>query len=506
MQRFILAIDQGTTGTTALVFDEHLHIHTSHTIEFKQHFPQPSWVEHDLDEIWASVVKAVRTTLEKGNIDPKSIVAIGITNQRETTCLWQKNREATPLCRAIVWQDRRTAAECEKLKKAGLEPSVSRRTGLRLDPYFSGTKLAWMLKNIPGAMELARFGKVAFGTIESYLLYRMSGRHLTDPSNASRTLLMNLKSVQWDEEMLKLLRIPAQILPEIFPSAVEYGKTIDFPGVPDGIPITGLAGDQQAALFGQACFTKGAVKCTYGTGAFILANTGDTPIFSKHRLLTSVAWKLGNEVTYCLEGSAFIAGAAVQWLRDGMQLFEHSSEVETLAASVPDSDGVTFVPALSGMGAPHWLPTATGLLTGITRRTTKAHVARATLEGIAFQVTELLEAMKKDIGKKLSPIKVDGGASADSLLMQFQADLLGVEVVRSKIMETTALGAGLQAGLAVGVWSDIQEIQAKWEASDRFSPKMLPSVRKTEMTRWENAMSAVKLLSGISADSKKRKK
>jgi glycerol kinase len=497
MQRFILAIDQGTTGTTALVFDEHLHVQSSHTVEFKQHFPQPAWVEHDLDDIWNSVIQSVTITLNKGNIDPKSVVAIGITNQRETTCLWQRNREATPLNRAIVWQDRRTHDECERLKKQGLENWVNRRTGLRLDPYFSGTKLQWMLKNIPGSMKLARAGKLAFGTIESYLLYRMSGNHYTDPSNACRTLLMNIRSVQWDDEMLKLLNIPEPLLPEILPSSVEYGKTFHFAGIPDGTPITGLAGDQQAALFGQACFTKGSVKCTYGTGAFILANTGTSPIFSKHRLLTSVAWKMGEQTTYCLEGSAFIAGAAVQWLRDGLQMIKTSAGIEQLAATVHDSDGVVFVPALSGMGAPHWLATATGLITGLTRRTTNAHLARATLEGIAFQVNELLESMKKDVGKKLSPIKVDGGASADALLMQFQANLLNVEVVRSKIMETTALGAGLQAGLAIGFWSDMGDIQKKWEASESFKPAMTAVARKKELVRWENAIEAVKLLSGV---------
>jgi len=499
MQRYILAIDQGTTGTTALLFDSELEIHGSSTVDFPQHFPKASWVEHDLNEIWDTVCISVKQALAEKNIDPKAIVTIGITNQRETTCLWHRDDQATPLCKAIVWQDRRTAPECEKLRKRGLEKSVNRRTGLILDPYFSATKLAWMLKNVSNAMSLARAGKLAFGTIDSYLVYRLTGgRHVTDPSNASRTLLMNLRTCAWDDEMLKIFKIPRTVLPEIYPSAVTYGKTKGFPGLPDGIPITGLVGDQQAALFGQACFTKGAVKCTYGTGAFVLVNTGAVPVFSRHRLLTTVAWKLGNAITYGLEGSSFIAGAAVQWLRDGLNSISKSEDVEALASSVPDSDGVVFVPALSGMGAPHWLAEATGLMTGITRRSTKAHLARATLDGIAFQVTELLDAMKKDVGKKLYPIKVDGGASANNLLMQFQADLLGVDLVRAEKMETTALGAGLQAGLGIGFWKDLGEIEKKWKASRTFRPQMEVTQRKKERLRWEKAMKAVSLLAKLS--------
>ena len=498
MERYILAIDQGTTGSTALVFDSDFNIHGKATVEFPQHFPEPSWVEHDLEEIWRSVEKSVREALEQNRTQASQIAAIGITNQRETTCLWERNESATPVSRAIVWQDRRTAADCAKLKKRGLERTVNKRTGLLLDPYFSGTKLAWMLKNIPGAMDKSKKGQIAFGTIESYLLYRLTRgvAHATDVSNASRTLLMDIKKCAWDEDMLKLFKIPRAILPEIFPSAVEYGRTKGFLNLPDGVPITGLAGDQQAALFGQACFSKGSAKCTYGTGAFVLVNTGETPVFSRNRLLTTVAWKLGDKVTYGLEGSAFITGAAVQWLRDGLQIIEESADVEQLARSVPDSDGVVFVPALSGMGAPHWLAGAKGLITGITRRTTKAHIARATLEGVAFQVRELLAAMGKDYGRKLAPIKVDGGASANNLLMQFQADLLGVGIVRSSILETTALGAGLQAGLAIGFWSGLDEIQKKWKASESFKPSMTGSVRKNEIARWDRAIEALRLLSG----------
>lgn len=495
MSRYILAIDQGTTGTTALLFDAELAIRGKRTVEFPQHFPQPSWVEHDLEEIWTSVGTAVKGAMQDAKARGTDIAAIGITNQRETTCLWERGAEAKPVGRAIVWQDRRTADECAKLKKRGLEKSINRKTGLVLDPYFSATKLAWMLKNVPSAKERAKRGELAFGTIESYLLYRMSGEHRTEVSNASRTLLMDIKKCRWDEDLLKLFGVPKEVLPEIFPSAVEYGRTRNFFDLPDGIPITGLAGDQQAALFGQACFSAAAAKCTYGTGAFILANTGNKPVFSKHKLLTTVGWQIGDEVTYCLEGSAFIAGAAVQWLRDGLGIISKSADVETLASQVPDSDGVTFVPALSGIGAPHWLPGATGLFTGITRRTTKAHIARATLDGIAFQVRELLDAMTRDFGKKLKEVRVDGGASLNNVLMQFQADLLGVDVVRSNISETTALGSGLQAGLAIGFWKSQSEVAKKWRAGGTFHPQLKMPERKKMIERWDRAVEAVTLLS-----------
>jgi glycerol kinase len=498
MPQYILAIDQGTTGTTALVFDEGFTIHGKHTVEFPQHFPKPSWVEHDLEEIWASVRDAVNGALSQARCTPGWIAAIGITNQRETTCLWRREPNAPPLGRAIVWQDRRTSDVCEKLKKRGLEKSVNRKTGLLLDPYFSATKLQWMLKNVSGASAAAKAGKLAFGTIDSYLLYRMSGAHATDVTNASRTLLMDLKTQKWDDDLLKLFGVPKSVLPEILPSAVEYGRTKGFLDFADGTPITGIAGDQQAALFGQACFQKGSAKCTYGTGAFILMNTGEKPVFSKHRLLTTIAWKLGNKTTYGLEGSAFIAGAAVQWLRDGLGLISKSAEVEALAASVPDSGGVVMVPALSGLGAPYWWPNATGIMTGITRGTTKAHVARATLEGMAFQVSELLEAMGKDGGKRPAPIKVDGGASANDLLMQFQADLMGVKVVRSQILETTALGSGIQAGLAVGYWKNLDEVAKKWKAAKSFEPSMKAPDRAKAMERWRRALKAVQILSAKS--------
>jgi glycerol kinase len=381
MGQYILAIDQGTTGTTAMVFDAMLQVQGKATIEFPQHFPQPGWVEHDLGEIWNSVGVAVKQALAQKSIRPGSIAAIGITNQRETVCLWYRGAEATPVTRAIVWQDRRTASECEKLRKRKLSTWIHKKTGLLLDPYFSATKLRWMLDNLSGVRKLALSGKLAFGTIDSYLLYRMSGAHRTDVSNASRTLLMDLKRCDWDDELLKLFRVPRSVLPEIFPSSTEYGKTKGFLDFPDGIPITGISGDQQAALFGQACFQRGAAKCTYGTGAFAMLNTGTKPVFSKNRMLTTVAWRMGDKTTFALEGSAFIAGAAVQWLRDGLELIKGSSEVEALARSVSSSDGVLFVPALSGLGAPHWLARSTGMVTGI-----------------AFQVAELFSAMAKDFG------------------------------------------------------------------------------------------------------------
>jgi glycerol kinase len=495
MKPLILAIDQGTTGTTALIFDENFKVLGKVNHEFPQHFPEASWVEHDLEEIWNSVVKAVGDVLALAKVSGNEISAIGITNQRETTCLWYHGPEAKPLHRAIVWQDRRTHETCQKLKKQGHEKYIHRKTGLLLDPYFSGTKLQWLLKNIPSAKTEAKQGKIAFGTIETYLLYRLTGgAHRTEASNASRTLLMDIKTCQWDEDLLKLFQIPNTILPEICANDVEFGKTKGFPGLPNGIPITGMIGDQQSALFGQACFEKGTAKCTYGTGAFALVNTGATPVFSKNRLLTTVGWRLGGKTIYGIEGSAFITGAAVQWLRDGLQLFDEASQVEALATSVPNSDGVVFVPALSGMGAPHWLPTATGLITGLSRRTTKAHVARATLEGVAFQVRELLEAMAKDYGKKIQLCKVDGGGAANDFMMQFQSDLLGYKLVRSSILETTALGAGLQAGLSVGVWKNLDEIKTKWRADHVYEPRMSAKQRKAEIDQWDRAMKAVSLL------------
>lgn len=488
--RFILAIDQGTTGSTALLFDHDLNVVGQATTDFPQHFPEASWVEHDLDEIWSSVRDSVQKAMRLSGVSAAEIAAIGITNQRETTCLWER-ATGKPVHRAIVWQDRRTAPECEKLKKKGKEAEVRKKTGLLLDPYFSATKLQWMLNHSPALKKRAKAGELCFGTIDSFLLFRLTGVHATEPSNACRTMLMDLKTCDWDPSLLKLFGIPKEVLPKIEDSAHDFGKTRGLDFLPDGIPVAGILGDQQAALFGQACFKKGSAKSTYGTGAFILANIGDKPVLSKHRLLTSVAWQIKGKPIYCLEGSAFIAGAAVQWLRDGLNLFSKSDEIEALAASVDDSDGVVFVPALSGMGAPHWLPHATGLMVGLTRRTSKAHVARATLEGIAFQVRELLDAMNRDFGKKLSPIKVDGGASANELLMQFQSDLMGVPVVRSKIMETTALGAGLIAGLQIGLWKDLADVESRWREAKTFEPKMDTKRRKTYIEKWDRAITGL---------------
>lgn len=495
MSVFILAIDQGTTGTTALILDEELNIQGKETQDFPQYYPRPGWVEHDLNEIWASVQSSVERVFEKTGISCSQIAAIGITNQRETTAFWQKDEAGTPLGRAIVWQDRRTAALCQSLKKRGLEKAIQKKTGLLLDPYFSATKIQWRLQEDSKLKKQSQKGEVCFGTIDSYLLYRLTKEHATDVSNASRTLLMNLKTRSWDPDLLKLFKVPESVLPEIKGSATLYGKTRGVSFLPDGIPVSGIAGDQQAALFGQACFKKGNAKCTYGTGAFALVNTGATPIYSKNRMLTTMAWELGGKPTYALEGSAFIAGAAVQWLRDGLSFFKASSEIEELARSVESSEGVLFVPALSGMGAPHWVPGATGLLTGITRGSHRGHIARATLEGIAHQVRELLTAMKADLGQALTPLKVDGGAAANNLLLQIQADFLKVPVVRSQVIETTALGAALQAGLGVGLWESLDEINQKWKEEKRFTSQLSEKERKTKISHWEKAVQAIKTLS-----------
>lgn len=488
-QDLILAIDQGTTGTTVVLIDSNLQVLAKKNKEFPQHYPQPGWVEHQPEEIWESVTQTLGQALQESAVDPGRIAGIGITNQRETTLLWDR-ASGKPLYPAIVWQDRRTAPLCDKLKKRGFEKKFRQKTGLVLDPYFSGTKIQWLLDNVPQARRQARQGDLAFGTLDTFLVWKLTdGKvHITDPSNASRTLLMNLKTLDWDPELLKILDIPPSILPKIASSSEIYGQTQDIPGLPDGIPVAGIAGDQQAALFGQACFEAGSAKCTYGTGSFILLNTGKKIVHSKNRLLTTVAWKLKNQVSYALEGSAFIAGAAVQWLRDGLQILEKASEVETLAASVPDSGGVTFVPALVGLGAPHWRAEARGIITGITRATTRAHIARATLEGMAFLQYDILQAMTKDLGKKLKILKVDGGASANHLLMQFQSDLLGVPLSRPQMIETTALGAAFLAGLATGVWKDTQAIAESWKEDRFFKPHMSPSLIKKKVKAWQEAV------------------
>jgi glycerol kinase len=486
--RHVIAIDQGTTGSTVLVLDETLALRGRGYQEFRQHYPQPGWVEHDPDDIWSSVCAALAAALR--GIDPASIAAVGVTNQRETTVLWDR-KTTRPVHRAIVWQDRRTADRCAELAAAGHAARVRELTGLPIDPYFSGTKLGWLLDRVAGARSAAAAGDLAFGTVDSYLLWRLTGGavHATDVTNASRTLLFDLHTLAWSDELLQLFGVPRQVLPSVVASSGAVGVTRGVPGLADGIPIAGLAGDQQSALFGQACFAPGDAKCTYGTGAFILMNTGDAPIPSQAGLVTTVAWKLATgELRYALEGSAFIAGAAVQWLRDGLAFFTSATEIEALAGSVPDSGGVIVVPAFAGLGAPHWRPDARGAITGLTRGTTRAHIARATLEGIALQNVDILRAMERDAGRPLTVLKVDGGASANDLLMQFQADVLGVEISRPDVVETTALGAAFLAGLGTGVWRDQHEVTQTWREQKRFKPTADHGRMAEHLTRWDRAV------------------
>jgi len=488
MHQYILAIDQGTTGTTALLIGRDLAIRRRATVDFPQHFPQPGWVEHDPEEIWASVHQAIARVLAEGDVGAAQITAIGITNQRETTLLWERGsgRAVHP---AIVWQCRRSADICAELRQRGDEALFRQRTGLVLDPYFSGSKLTWLFRHHPDLHRRAEAGDLAFGTVDTFLVWRLCGgkAHTTDPSNASRTLLMNLETLSWDAELCARLDVPPAILPTIAESSAVYGYTQGLGLLPDGIPIAGIAGDQQAALFGQGCFAEGEAKCTYGTGAFLLENTGERIVRSRHGLLTTVAWKLGGKTSYALEGSTFIAGAAVQWLRDGLGLLKTSAEIEALAATVADSGGVVFVPALTGLGAPHWKSGARGVISGITRGTTAAHLARATLEGIALQIYDLAAAMEKDRGSALKFLKVDGGAAENDLLMQLQADLLLLPVVRPATVETTALGAAMLAGLAVEFWSGQRELQESWQEAQRFTPQG-GGWREAMLARWHEAV------------------
>lgn len=491
---YLLAIDQGTTGTTSLLMDTAGATVARATREFHQHFPEPGLVEHDPEEIWQSVQDAVGETLRAAGVDGSAIKAIGITNQRETTVVWDR-ATGRPIHRAIVWQDRRTAARCAELRAAGHEQAVEETTGLVLDPYFSGTKLEWILDNVVGARARAERGELCFGTIDSFLVWRLSGDvaggspvHATDVTNASRTLLMSLASLSWDDAMLAMLRIPRPLLPEIVGSAGRVAATRGFPHLPDGIPIAGIAGDQQAALFGQACFATGDAKCTYGTGAFVLANIGDRPLRSRFGLLTSVGWKIGAEVVFALEGSAFIAGAAVQWLRDGLGLIKSAAEVEALARSVPSSEGVTFVPALSGLGAPYWDPDARGIISGVTRGTTAAHLARATLEGIALSVTDLVQAMADDLGHPVRRMRVDGGAAVNDLLMQFQADVANVAIERPADLETTARGAAMLAGVGAGLFRTKEDSARMSRVGQSFQVAMSEADRSSHLRRWSDAV------------------
>ncbi len=490
MAKHIVAIDQGTTQTTVLVLSDQLEIVGRDSREFPQIYPEQGWVEHDPEAIWSSVTGALQSALRKAGIGGKDVAGIGITNQRETTVLWER-ATSRPIHNAIVWQCRRTADRCQALREAGHADAVRKTTGLVLDPYFSGTKVAWILDHVDGARARAAAGELAFGTIDSWLVWKLSGgvSHATDLSNASRTLLCNLRTGTWDPNMLRLLHVPAEVLPEIKGCAETVGQTRDVPGLPDGIPIAGMAGDQQAALFGQACFEVGQAKCTYGTGAFLMMNVGPKPVASERGLLTTVAWKLGDEITYALEGSLFIAGAAVQWLRDGLGLIRSAPEIEALAQEVPNSGGVIFVPALAGLGAPHWRPEARGLITGLTRATTRGHLARACLEGIALQVTDLIAAMEADAGWGLGVLKVDGGAAANDLLMQFQTDVLRRPLSRPVHLETTAIGAAFLAGLGTGVFTSTDAIREAWKEQARFSPALPEADAEAIKTRWKAAVS-----------------
>jgi glycerol kinase len=486
---YILALDQGTTSSRTIVFDQTGSVVATAQKEFRQIFPKPGWVEHDANEIWATQLFTAQDVLRKAGLSASDIAGIGITNQRETTVVWDR-ATGEPIHHAIVWQDRRTAARCDQLKARGLTATIKRKTGLVIDAYFSGTKLEWLLKNVPGARAKANAGRLAFGTIDTWLIWNLTGGrvHVTDPSNASRTMLFNLKG-DWDDELLKAFSVPRSTLPDVKSSSEIYGHTTLLGG---SIPIAGIAGDQQAALFGQACTQPGMVKNTYGTGCFMLMNTGTKPITSKHNLLTTVAWRIGNRTEYALEGSIFIAGAVVQWLRDGLGIIKSSSEVEALAAQVTDPDGVYLVPAFAGLGAPHWDQYARGLVVGVTRGTTAAHIARAALDGIAFQVADVLRAMQADAKIRLKELRVDGGASANNLLMQFQSNLLGVPVVRPKVTETTALGAAYLAGLAVGFWNDQKQIASQWQVDRRFKPAMHTRERAKLETGWRRALERAK--------------
>jgi len=484
----VLALDQGTTSSRAIAFGHDARILGTAQQEFRQIFPRPGWVEHDPLEIWRTQRDVASRALASAGLGRQDIAAIGITNQRETTVLWERST-GRPVANAIVWQDRRTASRCDALRQAGHEALFASRTGLVLDAYFSGTKLAWLLDEVPDARARARRGELAFGTIDTWLAWQLSSgaSHVTDASNASRTLLFNIHTLDWDDELLAILDIPRALLPEVVPSSAAWAKT-SCDGLPAGIPIAGIAGDQQAALFGQACHRAGMAKNTYGTGCFLLMNTGDKPAVSRNRLLTTVAWKRAERTAYALEGSVFIAGAAIQWLRDGLGIIVRAADIDALAASVPDSGGVFFVPALAGLGAPYWDPHARGTIVGITRGTTRAHLARATLEAIAFQSAELIEAMAADSGIDLTELRVDGGATASDLLMQIQANLLGVPVVRPRVTETTALGAAYLAGLATGFWKDEAEIASLWARERAFEPALARDAARARLQEWKRAV------------------
>ncbi|WP_294312473.1 glycerol kinase GlpK [Prevotella sp. F0091] len=487
-KKFILALDQGTTSSRAIVFDHNGQIKSVAQKEFTQYFPQPGWVEHNPNEIWSSQASVIAEAISAIDINGLDIAGIGITNQRETTIVWDVDTEE-PIYNAIVWQDRRTSEFCDELKAQGLTDKIHEKTGLIIDAYFSGTKIKWILDNVPGARKRAEMGKLRFGNVDSWLVWRLTRGevHVTDVSNASRTMLFNIHDLKWDEELMELLDIPMSMMPEVKSSSEVYGhtKTTIFA---HEVPISGIAGDQQAALFGQMCIEPGSIKNTYGTGCFVMLNTGNKPVMSKNNLLTTIAWKIGNQVVYALEGSIYVGGSVVQWLRDGLGFITSSSEIEDLASTVPDSGGVYFVPALTGLAAPYWDQYARGTIVGITRGTTRAHIARAALDGIAFQTYDIAQAMAKDMNASLTELKVDGGASRNNLLMQTQADLLGIKVVRPRITETTALGAAYLAGLAVGFWKNLDDIKYQWQVERCFDPIAESDTVEAAKAGWADAV------------------
>ncbi|MGK6351233.1 glycerol kinase GlpK [Parapedobacter sp. DT-150] len=491
MSQYILALDQGTTSSRAIVFDQAGGIVALAQKEFKQYYPQSGWVEHDAQEIWSSQVSVATEAVAKAGIKASAIAAIGITNQRETTIVWDK-ATGRPIHPAIVWQDRRTAEYCDELKSGGHEGTIRQKTGLLIDAYFSASKINWILNNVAGAREKAEKGQLAFGTVDTWLVWNLTGgeKFLTDVTNASRTMLYNINSLEWDDELLALFDVPKSMLPQVRSSSEIYGETATNI-LAARIPIAGIAGDQHAALFGQLCTQTGMVKNTYGTGCFMLMNIGDKPILSKNNLVTTIAWKLGDQVTYALEGSIFIGGAIVQWLRDGLGIIRRSADVEALAATVKDTDGVYLVPAFAGLGAPHWDPYARGTIVGLTRGSTAAHIARAALEGIAFQTVDILQAMEADAGTEIKELRVDGGATANNLLLQFQADILQADVVRPQMTETTAMGAAYLAGLAVGLWKHTDDIQNQWQIDKTFVPDQAYDA-DSAVKNWHRAVETAK--------------
>ena len=490
MPQYIMALDAGTTSNRCILFDKQGNICSVAQKEFTQIFPQPGWVEHDADEIFATQLEVAQIALRNLGATAADIAAIGITNQRETTVVWNKYT-GRPVYHAIVWQCRRTADRCQTLRQEGWTDAVRQKTGLVIDPYFSATKIAWILDNVPDARQMADRGELLFGTVETWLIWKLTGGkvHVTDYSNASRTMLFNINTLQWDDEILALLNIPKSILPQVMPSSTVYGKTdATFFGAP--IPISGAAGDQQAALFGQTCFAPGEAKCTYGTGAFVLMNTGEKPMFSQNGLVTTIAWGLNGKVTYALEGSIFVAGAAIQWLRDELRFIESASDSEYMARKVPDTNGCYVVPAFTGLGAPYWDAYARGTIVGLSRGVNKYHIIRATLDSITYQTNDVLTAMGSDAGIPLENLRVDGGASANNYLMQTQADVTDAPVLRPKCVETTAMGAAYLAGLAVGYWKDLEEIRANWSVDRTFRPEMDAQQRKIRLQEWKRAVSA----------------